>query len=67
MAMHEPGPGEVVISTFADPATHELLNLATGGEYSSDQETIGVTATHAFGNVLGTGEPSLIRQQSPQK
>lgn len=43
------GPGHVVLSTFAHPASHEILDLTIGDD--QDTETIGVTETHPFWSI----------------
>ena len=45
----KPGLGKVVISTFAHPASHAILNVKIGNDAKA--ETIGVTANHPFWSV----------------
>ena len=46
------GLGEVVISTFAHPASHDILNVKIGDPTDDAKaETIGVTANHPFWSV----------------
>ena len=47
-----PGLGQVVISTFAHPASHKILNVKIGNDADdAEAETIGVTANHPFWSV----------------
>ena len=45
------GPGQVVISTFAHPASHKILDVTIEGESPGSSETIGVTSSHPFWSV----------------